>query len=107
MNRELPALLASATIRPTSLSTAMTVHSKHTIPGDPVLGRLVLAAAQTSESKIIIHDAYGYEKTYLHLLGDILQMRSLLQARLAGLCIDKRGMLENEGRYVGVLSRSG
>ncbi|RDL35780.1 Uncharacterized protein BP5553_06392 [Venustampulla echinocandica] len=75
-------------------------------PNDPVLARLLIAANRTPGSKIVVHDAYGYEKTYLHLLGDIIHMRSVLTQRLAPSPVAPNWLLKNDSRYVGILSKS-
>lgn len=85
----------------------MTVDSVFPFPNDPVLVRLLVAANQTPASSIVVHDAYGYEKTYPQLLVDILHMRSLLKQRLAAFATSCNGLLDDDSRYIGIISKSG
>jgi malonyl-CoA/methylmalonyl-CoA synthetase len=85
----------------------MTVTSVLPFPLDPVLLRLLVAASRTPISDIVVHDAYGYEKTYLQLVGDIVQMRSLLQTHLSASATNDKGLLQDDSRYIGLLSKSG
>ncbi|KAF4504454.1 hypothetical protein G6O67_007904 [Ophiocordyceps sinensis] len=76
-------------------------------PHDSVLVKLLVAARQTSDTKTIVHDALGFEKSYPELLGDVLKTRQLLWARLPPSAIDDRGLLRGDSQYVAILAKSG
>lgn len=84
----------------------MTVNPVLTFPHDPVLLRLLIAAKTLPVSQTFIHDACGFEKTYLQLMGDILQTRSLLRARLTTVSANEHSMLGDDHRYIGLFSTS-
>ncbi|KAM4066050.1 AMP-binding enzyme [Hirsutella rhossiliensis] len=77
------------------------------LPQDPVLARLLAASRQISGSETIVHDAFGFEKTYPELLGDVMQMRHLLRARLPPSAVGEQGFFHEAVPYVAVLARSG
>ncbi|KAJ6443213.1 Acyl-CoA synthetase family member 3, mitochondrial [Purpureocillium lavendulum] len=74
-------------------------------PSDPVLVRLLQSAKVTTET--IIHDAYGFDKTYPELLGDIVQTRDALLDQLPSSAVDKAGLLHEDRPYICVLTRGG
>lgn len=76
-------------------------------PHGPVLLRLFMAARQTSDSRTIIHDALGFEKSYPELLSDVLKTQELFRARLPPSAINCRGLLRRESQYIGILATSG
>ncbi|KND87442.1 Acyl-CoA synthetase family member 3, mitochondrial [Tolypocladium ophioglossoides CBS 100239] len=74
-------------------------------PNDPILVKLLHSAKLTTEN--IIHDAYGFDKTYADLLGDVMQMRDAIRANLPPTALNARGILNDDRPYVCVLTRSG
>lgn len=77
-----------------------------TFPNDPLLGNLLAAARAASPLEIVVHDVLGFEKTYLHLFGDIQQMRHALLAQLPPWEINKQGTMFAEIQNVPILTRS-
>lgn len=74
-------------------------------PNDPVLVRLLKSAKLTTG--IIIHDAYGFHKSYSDLLGDIIETRAVLWTNLLPTSLNAQGILRNDCPYVCVLTRTG
>lgn len=85
----------------------MTAGEIHKFPHDPVLVKLLMAARLTQDTKPIIHDALGFEKSYADLFSDILAMRELLRARLPPSAIYERGLLHEKNQYIAILTKSG
>jgi malonyl-CoA/methylmalonyl-CoA synthetase len=79
----------------------------HKFPNDLALVRLLIAAQQAADSDVIIHDVYGFEKTYPELLGDILQMRQIICRQLPATKTNEHGHLRQENSCIAVISKSG
>ncbi|OAQ99178.1 hypothetical protein LLEC1_01747 [Akanthomyces lecanii] len=79
----------------------------HSFPQDPLLAKLLDAAKAVPESRIIIHDLYGLQKTYPELLGDILHTRQQLQALLPLKCFNEKGLLRDEFVYQAACTKTG
>lgn len=74
-------------------------------PNDPVLVRL-LESAKTITGQII-HDDYGFDKTYAELLADIMQTRDALRTQLPPSVLNKHGLLHEDRPYICALTRGG
>ncbi|KJZ74636.1 hypothetical protein HIM_05986 [Hirsutella minnesotensis 3608] len=74
-------------------------------PNDPVLARLLQSAKLTAE--VVVHDDYGFDKTYAELLGDILRTREALRKQLPPWTLDAHGILIQENPYIAALTRGG
>ncbi|KAK5991607.1 Acyl-CoA ligase oryP-like protein [Cladobotryum mycophilum] len=74
-------------------------------PKDPVLVKLLESAKLTTGQ--IIHDAYGFDKTYAELLGDIVKTRDSLRANLPPSTLNNHGLLREEYPYVCALTCGG
>lgn len=85
----------------------MTMTKTHTFPKDPVLERLVAASRHVPGSETIIHDTFGFEKTYDELFGDILRTRDLLRSQLPSFTMSNDGILHEDFPYVAAISQSG
>lgn len=83
----------------------MTVRTTRKFPNDPILVKLLHSAKLTTEQ--VIHDAYGFDKTYADLLGDIVQTRDAIRANLPSTALNAHGIFNDERPYVCVLTRSG
>lgn len=77
------------------------------LPNDPLLVRLLEAAKRVGGSEVIIEDFVGFRKTYLQLLGDILEARDKLKSLIPASNFDGRGLLNEENVYVTALTRTG
>ncbi|POR37072.1 Acyl-CoA synthetase family member 3, mitochondrial [Tolypocladium paradoxum] len=83
----------------------MTARTTRKFPNDPILVKLLQSASLTTEH--IIHDAYGFDKTYADLLGDIVQTRDAIRANLPSTALNAHGVLNDDRPYICVLTRSG
>ncbi|KAK2868022.1 hypothetical protein FQN49_003234 [Arthroderma sp. PD_2] len=79
---------------------------KISLPQDLILSKLLAAARQFPESETVVHDAYGFEKSYPELLGDILQMRDTIREGLPVSAIDGQGILYETSKYIATLTRT-
>jgi malonyl-CoA/methylmalonyl-CoA synthetase len=79
----------------------------HTFPNDPALVRLLIAAQQTADSHIMVHDVCGFEKTYPAILGDVIHMRHIIRSHLSAIKTNEHGSLCEERPYIAVISKSG
>ncbi|UNI19532.1 hypothetical protein JDV02_005712, partial [Purpureocillium takamizusanense] len=75
------------------------------IPNDPMLVQLLKVVRRTTEP--MIHDGYGFDKTYADLLGDVIQTRNLLRTRLPPAALDSEGLVQKSRPYVIILANSG
>ncbi|OAA69278.1 AMP-dependent synthetase/ligase [Akanthomyces lecanii RCEF 1005] len=82
-------------------------NSTYFFPQDPLLVKLLDAAKAVPESRVIIHDLYGLQKTYPELLGDILHTRKQLQALLPSACFNEKGLLRDEFLYQAACTKTG
>ncbi|KAF7556725.1 hypothetical protein G7Z17_g1218 [Cylindrodendrum hubeiense] len=76
-----------------------------TFPNDHMLAKLLNTAKSTDED--IIHDAYGFDKTYAQLLGDIVKTRDSLRACLPPASLNSQGLLNQDDLYIAILTSSG
>jgi len=76
-------------------------------PNDPILVRLLESAKRTSNSEVIIKDFSGFEKTYPHLLSDVLETRDQLKSSLPASRLGENGLLREENIFVTALTRTG
>ncbi|KAM5475806.1 hypothetical protein McanCB56680_007991 [Microsporum canis] len=83
----------------------MTVRIPATFPKDPILVKLLQAAQLTTEK--IIHDAYGFDKTYGELLADVIATRNALLASLPPSALTPEGLLREDCPYIAALTFGG
>ncbi|KAM3438750.1 hypothetical protein MY4824_003052 [Beauveria thailandica] len=83
----------------------MTVSNRSKFPKDPILVKLLQASQLTTEQ--IIHDAYGFNKTYGELLSDIFVTRDTLQRTLPPSTLTAAGLLRQERPYIGAITCGG
>ncbi|KAM3458915.1 hypothetical protein MY3296_000062 [Beauveria thailandica] len=74
---------------------------------DPLLVKLLAAARATPQSRIIIHDLYGLQKTYPELLADILYTRSQLESALPATFFNENGLLNGHHLYQTACTKTG
>lgn len=79
--------------------------TSRTLPGDPILIRLLEAARLTEEQ--VIYDHYGFDKTYAQLLGDILATRDRLRLDLPASLLTPDGLIDEKRPYVAALTNGG
>lgn len=84
----------------------MTAGETLQLPDDPILKALLLAAQRASPSETVVHDVFGFEKSYPQLLGDVRRMRQVLLSRLPPLSTNGRGILCADMQNMAVLTRS-
>lgn len=87
--------------------TAPSPRTAFRFPNDPLLVRLLEAAKRVGGSEVIIEDFTGFRKTYLQLLGDVLETRDQLKSLMPASNFDGRGLLRDERVYVTALTRTG
>jgi malonyl-CoA/methylmalonyl-CoA synthetase len=80
--------------------------TKTYFPDDPVLVKLLEAAKQFSETKSIVHDECGFEKSYSELFGDIKETCDLVRQHVPASAVGERGLLNTEGIYIASISTS-
>ncbi|KAK2855710.1 hypothetical protein FQN49_004921 [Arthroderma sp. PD_2] len=83
----------------------MAIKITTTFPKDPILVKLLQASQLTAEQ--IIHDAYGFDKTYGQLLSDIIATRNALRRSLPPSVLNPEGLLREECPFVGALTFGG
>ncbi|KAJ6789352.1 hypothetical protein PWT90_08761 [Aphanocladium album] len=76
-----------------------------TFPNDPLLVRLLQSSKLTDE--VIIHDAYGFDKTYPELLADIHTTRNAIRASLPPSALTPQGLVTEKHQYIGALTLGG
>ncbi|TWU75935.1 hypothetical protein ED733_006343 [Metarhizium rileyi] len=76
-------------------------------PHDAVLVKLLEVSNLNSTPEPIIYDAYGLEKTYAELLGDILETRDRIRRAVSTSSLDDRGFFLEAAPYTGYLGLSG
>ncbi|KHN97323.1 AMP-dependent synthetase/ligase [Metarhizium album ARSEF 1941] len=74
-------------------------------PRDNTLVQLLDVSQATNEP--IIHDAYGLDKTYAELLGDVVETRDRIRKAVPASSLDRHGMLREAAPYTGFLGLSG
>ncbi|KAG8418769.1 hypothetical protein J3459_012038 [Metarhizium acridum] len=74
-------------------------------PHDAALIKLLEFSNSTPEP--IVHDAYGLDKTYAEVLGDILETRDRIRKAVSASSLDNCGMLREAAPYTGFLGLSG
>ena len=79
--------------------------TSRTLPGDPILIRLLEAARLTEEQ--VIYDHYGFDKTYAQLLGDILATRDRLRLDLPASLLTPDGLIDEKRPYIAALTNGG
>ena len=104
----LRSLVSRAVDSARSLTSRTRPNKPYKLPDDPIFARLLQSPHhQGQRSDIIIRDVHGFEKSYGHLLSDILRTAERLRKGLPPAAFCKRGLLGQDLPYVGVLVNSG
>ena len=78
----------------------------YSLPNDPIIAKLV-QQAQRIPTEPMIHDSYGFNKSYPQLLGDAMRTRESILKILSPALVDEHGFLKSDAPYICVLASSG
>ncbi|PIG79525.1 hypothetical protein AARAC_000449 [Aspergillus arachidicola] len=81
------------------------VNNNHQFPNDFILAKFLEVSRRFPGP--MIHDEYGFDKSYAHLLGDAFRTRDDLIKALPPSNINEHGLLHDDHQYICVLARSG